>query len=248
MFMRKESICCPGINEALRYCARYLSDLGLIVTDLPTPDTSCLILPVPSFTVHKAAAEEILSSLPGGITICGGNMDHPLLAGHHVVDFLQDPYYLADNAAITADCAIQILHDRLGSDLQNRRILILGWGRIGKCLGKLLQARGADVTIAARKDSDLAMIHALGHHSVPIAQVSEETVHYNIILNTVPEMILPDMRCSSECVAVELASKPGMSGPGIICARGLPGKMAPERSGELIARTFIRLVFHKEVS
>ena len=40
---------------------------------------------------------------------------------------------------------------------------------------------------------------------------------------------------------LELASRPGMSGSKIIDGRGLPGKMAPVRSGRLIAETFIRL-------
>ena len=160
-----------------------------------------------------------------------------------VVDFLKDPFYLADNAAITAECAVRLLGEQL-PDLFNCRILILGWGRIGKCLGKLLQQIGANVTIAARKESDLAMIHALGYQAAPIWDIHQEVRCYDAILNTVPAMILPDLQFDG--VAIELASKPGMNGTNIISARGLPGKMAPEKSGELIARTFIRLALSRE--
>ena len=49
------------------------------------------------------------------------------------------------------------------------------------------------------------------------------------------------MVTKADAVAVELASTPGMAGDNIISALGLPGKMAPESSGKLIAETFLRL-------
>ena len=243
--MRKEIICCPPHGEAVRYAARYLSALGFPVTESPTPDATHLLLPVPSFPSGQEYLNSILPALSREITVCGGNLAVPTLAGYRTVDFLQDPYYLADNAAITAECALHIVDSHLNHDQCN--VLILGWGRIGKCLGRLLQIQGADVTIAARKETDLAMIHALGYHSVPIFHAADGLDHYDVILNTVPEMILPQMRCRPDCIAVELASKPGMSGDNIISARGLPGKMAPKQSGKLIAQTFIRLALDKEL-
>lgn len=238
--MRKESICCPPANEALRRCGEILSGLGLRVADTYINDMTHLIAPVPT---PKEYAGEFLSRSDNPITICGGNIDPSDYETHRVVDFLKDPFYLADNAAITAECAVRLLGEQL-PDLFNCRILILGWGRIGKCLGKFLQQIGANVTIAARKESDLAMIHALGYQAAPIRDIHREVRCYDAILNTVPAMILPDLQFDG--VAIELASKPGMNGTNIISARGLPGKMAPEKSGELIARTFIRLALSRE--
>lgn len=240
--MRKELICCPPANDALRFCGSYLTGIGLTTTDTYGPGVTHWLLPVP------ASGSQITEASGGaarGVVICGGNLDHPLLRNHRTLDFLKDPYYLADNAAITAQCAIRLLNEHL-ADLYNSRILILGWGRIGKCLGKLLQQIGVHVTIAARKEADLAMIHALGYQAVPICETSREIRCYDAVLNTVPEMVLPGLEF--EGIAIELASKPGMSGPNIIPARGLPGKMAPEKSGELIARTFLRLGLDKEES
>lgn len=238
--MRKESICCPPANEALRRCGEILSGLGLRVSDTYRNGTTHLIAPVPT---PKGYPEEFLSRLDNPITICGGNIEPSDYETHRVVDFLKDPFYLADNAAITAECAVRLLGEQL-PDLFNCRILILGWGRIGKCLGKLLQQIGANVTIAARKESDLAMIHALGYQAAPTQKIHQEVLCYDAILNTVPAMILPDLQFDG--IAIELASKPGMNGTNIISARGLPGKMAPEKSGELIARTFIRLALSRE--
>ena len=229
-------------NPALKYASEYLASLGLDVAEAPGKDVSHLLLPVPSFSGGSKYITPILAELPKTVTVSGGNLDHLVLENYRTVDFLKDPYYLASNAAITAECAADLVE----KDFKNLPVLILGWGRIGKCLGKLLRESGADVTIAARKEGDLAMIQALEMHSVNIRNVSDSLFHYRVIFNTVPQMILPDMVCRSDCTALELASQPGMSGPNIISARGLPGKYAPEKSGKLIAETFIRLSLGKE--
>lgn len=229
-------------NSALEYAAERLAAMGLQITDSPSEEVGHLLLPIPSFAGGSKYITPILTQLPKSVTVSGGNLDHLVLENYRTVDFLKDPYYLAGNAAITAKCAAGLVE----KDFVNLPVLILGWGRIGKCLGQILRQAGADVTITARKDADLAMIRALGMHSVPVSEIADGLIHYRVIYNTVPEMILPEMVCHPDCVALELASQPGMSGANIISARGLPGKYAPEESGKLIAETFVRLSLRKE--
>lgn len=238
--MFKGTVLCIPRSEAVRHAAKYLHELGITVTEKCAPDVTHLLLPVPSFPAGDEYLAHFLTELPDEVIVSGGNLRSPLLEHYRCVDFLQDPYYLAENAAITADCALGIVENKL-PQLEGRPVLVLGWGRIGKCLGQLLRCKGADVTIAARKTADLAMIRALGYRSDPIGQVQDSLLRYDAILNTVPEMILRSMVTKPDCVILELASKPGMLGSGIVNARGLPGKMAPARSGKLIAETFIRL-------
>ena len=238
--MFKRTVLCISRTEAVRYAAQNLAELGICVTQKAAPDVTHLLLPVPSFPTGDEYLAHYLAELPDDVIITGGNLQSPLLEHYCCVDFLQDSWYLAQNAAITAQCAVQLLEERLPS-LAGKAILILGWGRIGKCLGSLLRSKGANVTISARKITDLAMIRALGCHAIPTDQVRDVTMHYDAILNTIPELVLPGLAANSDCVCIELASKPGMTGSNILSARGLPGKMAPEQSGKLIAETFIRL-------
>lgn len=238
--MSNKSVCCIRRSAAISHASAILSQRGLSVSAYPARNTAYLLLPVPSFPSGYGYLEELLPQVAKDVIICGGNLNIPMLEGFRTLDFLKDPYYLARNAAITARCAIKILEDRV--PLHRCPVLILGWGRIGKCLGKFLEARGAQVTIAARKDSDLAMIQALGYESIPIEAASAALSRFQVIINTVPAMILPDMDTPEDAVVLELASSPGMSGNNIISARGLPGIMAPEESGSLIAETFMRLV------
>ena len=244
--MHQKRICCPPLSEAVRYAAGYLKELGFEITASADMDAAHLLLPVPSFPAASSFLREALPMLSEDVLISGGNLDGQL-PGHRTVDYLKDPYYLAENAAITAECAIEIVKKQFCEPLDSCPILIIGWGRIGKCLGSLLKKAEADVTVAARKDADRAMARALGCRGISIEDASAELMHYRVILNTVPVMVLPDMVTHPEAVILELASKPGMSGANIIDARGLPSKMAPEASGKLIAQTFIRLSLGKEV-
>ena len=238
--MTNGSICCIRRTAAISHTFTYLQQLGFTVSAYPVRSTRYMILPVPSFSSGQAYLEELLPTLSKDAVIIGGNLDIPLLENRRKLDLLKDPYYLAENAAITARCALQIV-EATGNPAQ-RPVLILGWGRIGKCLTQLLERKGADITVAARKPEDLAMIRALGFKSVQIQSVDKNLQKYGIIFNTVPAMVLPKMVTGHDALILELASTPGMAGPNILSARGLPGKMAPEASGKLIAETFIRLM------
>ena len=240
--MSPTSICCPIPSEAITYAITHLQANGYQVCQLPSPDTEHLLLPVPSFPHGSDFLFPLLDSLPRNVRVYGGFLQIPQLIGYKRLDFLSDPYYLARNAAITAECTLEIVENVLGQDVSGHSVLILGWGRIGKCLGKLLQAKGAQVTIAARKDTDLAMIEALGYQAMPLWSLKPEA---EFIINTIPSMVLPQV--PDHCYAIELASKPGMAGDHIISTLGLPGKLRPAASGKLIADTFIRLSQNQEV-
>ena len=246
--MFHKPILCIRRSDAVRLAGDYLSEAGLHVTRTTAPDIRHVLLPVPSFSAGDEYLAHFLAELPDDVIISGGNLSSPLLEGYTTVDFLKDPYYLAENAAITASCALKLVESKLGTSTKGKQVLIIGWGRIGKCLWKFFETEGASVTVAARKDSDRAIISALGSHSISIQDASCKAENYDVIINTVPVMVLPNLKCKENAVVLELASKPGMSGDHILDCRGLPAKMAPELSGRLIARTFLRLTLGQEVS
>lgn len=238
--MSTGTVLCIKGNEAIRYAAAHLASLGIPVTVKCAPDISHVLLSVPSFTTGDEYLAHLLGDLPDDVIICGGNLTSPLLEGYHYIDFLRDPDYLAANAAITAHCALQILENQMGK-LSGKEVLVVGWGRIGKCLMRLLEQQGAYVTVAARNPADLAMIRVLGAFAVSIDQATDGMDRFDAVVNTVPVLLYPNIPARSDAVLLELASKAGMTGENIIDARGLPSKMAPSKSGKLIAETFVRL-------
>lgn len=245
-----------GNTAALEMARRQLRDRGVSVVDAPAPDVTHLLLPVPSFEADGrikggGILAHILADLPENITVIGGNLQHPSLAGYKTVDLLQQESYLAQNAAITADCAIRILGQNLPAVFRGCSVLIIGWGRIGKCLAAQLQALGANVTVATRKESDRALLRALGFCAEDTAQLMQNLSRYRVIFNTAPFPVLNKEQlqfCRPDCIFIDLASKLGIDSNRVIWARGLPGKDAPESSGLLIAKSVILLLAQKEVT
>ena len=251
MDMDEKFIFAAGSTAANRYAAKYLKDTGCPITDNPGKDVRYLLLDVPSFGPEGrlrggGQIENLLQHLPTDILVCGGNLYHPALNGYETVDFLKDETYLCENAYITAECALDVALPYLKRTLRGCKILIIGWGRIGKCLARILKNLDADVTVAARKPKDRAMLRALGYKAAAIDDLPAMLGEFRLLYNTVPSPVLGLEHmslCQKDCVKIELASKDGMAGDDIIIARGLPGIHMPESSGKLIAETFLRLCF-----
>ena len=240
-------------SPALLAAAETLKSRGYTVVNKPCERMTHLLLPAPSLDADgtvKGGGDllEMLSALPQNITIIGGNL--PEISGYKTMDLLKDPEYLAENAYITAHCAIRLAMMRLPITMRKCKVLIIGWGRIGKCLTRLLRAMEADLTVAARKETDRAMARALGYAAISPDEMSEKLDQYRLIFNTVPAVMLDkeqSAECNDKCLMIDLASSQGILGNSVLWARGLPGKDAPEGSGALMARTIIRLLGRKEI-
>lgn len=206
---------------AAQFAARELEKKGVKIAPSLSESVTHVLLSVPT-------KEQVL---PRGVTVIGGNLE----GSFPKIDLLRDEQYLAENAAITADCALRLLAQHLPVTFRYCPILIIGWGRIGKCLAAMLKALDADVTVAARKPSDLGMLTALGYKTVEIGGI--DPAPYRAIVNTAPA---PVLESGGSAVKIDLASRLGMAGDDVIWARGLPGKMLPEASGALIARCVLR--------
>lgn len=235
-----------GSYDSCRHASVFLEQAGFSLTDHPAPEITHLLLDIPSFDTDGRLRDgsdlrALLRMLPKTITIIGGDLSRDYLEEYHKIDLLQDPYYLARNAAITAECALRAAAPHLKTTFADSPALILGWGRIGKCLAKLLTEMGCQVTVAARKESDRAMLAALGYGAVDFSQIPLVLKSCKILWNTVPEPPLHNSVLNSwnQGIAIDLASFPGMQGNAVIPARGLPGKYAPLTTGKLIAESIL---------
>lgn len=237
-----------GSTEALGYAEKMLKAKGVPLVDHPTPEITHLLLDVPSFGPDGKLRSgtdpvSVLERVPPDATIVGGNLMHPALTGCKTLDLLQDAQYLAENAMITADCALQAAAPHMKATFRDSPVLVIGWGRIGKCLSQLLQGLGAPVTIAARKTADRAMIAALGFQTADTLDLTGILPKCRVLFNTAPERVLnaEQLALCRDCVKIDLASRQGLSGNDVVWARGLPGVYAPESSGKRIAEAFLRL-------
>jgi len=236
-----------GSRDSCIYASSFLQKSGIPLTDHPCPEITHLLLDIPSFDASgnstcRTDIKELLRMLPPSTTIIGGNLDGHIPPGCATMDLMKDTAFLAENAAITAECALRVAAPYLTATFTGMPVLILGWGRIGKHLSRLLSALGSDVTVSARKESDRALIRSLGYHATDYSQLYDSLSRCRILFNTVPcQTINADILDRYEhVIKIDLASFPGMICKNVITARGLPGKYAPETAGHLIAQTILR--------
>lgn len=246
--MGQSILYCAGKTNACQIAAKILTENGLISSPIPGENVTDLLLDVPSFLSDGSprfgdSFHTVLDVLPRQIHIWGGHLNSDLKTQYRSTDLLEDPGYLADNAAITGDCALKIAGPLLKTTWNRSSVLIVGWGRIGKWLARTLKGLGANVTVIARKAADRSLLNALNFNSATPDALPELIEKADIIFNTAPAPILNAAQLSKnpEIIAIDLASQKGLDGPSVIWARGLPGTHAPKASGALIAETILRL-------
>lgn len=237
-----------GQNDALRYAKETLVGQDFIFANVLNANVTHLILPAPAFEKDGTLKgggriEDILAQCSPGITVMGGNLQHPLLKNYRTVDLLQDDCYLTENADITAHCALRVAERYMPIIWKGCPALIIGGGRIGVCLARLLKRLDARVTVGVRKAHQRAMWETMGFDTVDSTDLEYSLARYRVIFNTVPAPVLTEEalpHLHKSCLKIDLASVKGIAGDDVIWARGLPGKEAPETSGKLIARTVLR--------
>ncbi|MDO5556723.1 MAG: dipicolinate synthase subunit DpsA [Clostridia bacterium] len=169
-----------------------------------------------------------------------------------IIDLLKREELTILNTISTAEGAIQIAMEETTKTLHGSKVLIMGYGRTGKILANMLKGFGVEVSCEARKNVDLAWIKAYGYKPIKLTQLEQNLGDYDIIINTIPYMILDNERLklvNEECLIIDLASNPGgvdrtsarNMGIKTIWALSLPGKVAPLTSAEFIKDTLYNI-------
>lgn len=170
-----------------------------------------------------------------------------------IIDIMKREELAVLNTISTAEGAIEIAISNTNKIIHGSDVLILGFGRIGKVLARKMAGLAAKVTCAARKDEDLAWIKAYGHRATNINALGENLSQFDIIINTVPHLILTSEKLQyvhEECLLIDLASNPGGidkksakdRGLKLIWALALPGKVAPVTTAEFIKDTIYNVL------
>lgn len=234
-----------------------------------TKDSNIIIGPIPfstnnkninsPFSDKKILIEELMNNIEGK-TLIAGSIKKEIITGNNdvnIIDIMEKEEVAILNAISTAEGAIQIAISNTEKILHGNKVLILGFGRIGKILAKKLEGLSAKVTCTARKNEDLAWIESYGYNKINIMEIKEELSDYDIIINTVPHLILNEEKLKhvkKDCLLIDLASKPGGIDFNVakemnlktIWALALPGKVAPITTAEIIKDTIYNIIETKE--
>ena len=236
-------------------------------------DAACIVLPLPyssdgetinaPFCDEKVYISDVFKNLKKGQILFVGKADEKIsllaeLYGAHTVDYFHREELAVLNSIPTAEGAIAIAMKETTFTLHGSRCLVIGNGRVGKVLAGKLSALCAKVSVACRKAADLAWIYASGNEAVEMGRLADCIGEFDVIFNTVPSVVLAGKLLSEvrkDALVVDLASKPGgvdfdaarELGTRVIWALSLPGKVAPDTSGDMMAKgklfeDFIKLV------
>ena len=129
-----------------------------------------------------------------------------------VIDIMKEEELVVLNTIATAEGAVDVAIQNTDIIIHGSKVLILGFGRVAKEVANKFHGLSAKVTCAARKKTDLAWAKALGYEAVSIYNLREDLKQYDIIINTIPQMIIDkeEMQYMNENVLlIDLASSPG---------------------------------------
>ena len=223
----------------------------------PIPFTSNGININAPFGEKEISIREMIHYLEGKILIAGSISPEIYDMANdeyiEIIDIMKREELAVLNTISTAEGAIEIAISNTNKIVQGSEVLILGFGRIGKVLARKMAGLSAKVTCAARKDEDLAWIRAYGHKETNINALGENLSQYDIILNTVPHLVLNKERLQyvkKDALLIDLASNPGGIDKKeakelnlkLVWALALPGKVAPVTTAEFIKDTIYNIL------
>ena len=241
---------CPTLKDAV-------SHSKVVVGPIPlSSDRKNLSAP---FSRNNIDLDEFVEAIKGKYLISGNIMIKDKLDSNNIqcTDLLKREEFSVLNAIATAEGTIQIAMEETQKTVHGTKTLVMGFGRVGKVLAKMLHGIGAEVSCEARKDEDIAWIKAYGYEPIRLEELNDNLGKYDIIIITIPVQILDKERLEllkKDVVIIDLASNPGgvdrkiarEKGLKVIWALSLPGKVAPLTSAEFIKEPLYHILIELE--
>lgn len=236
---------CPTLEEAVSYSKVVVGPVPL------SSDRKRLSAP---FGRNNVELEDFIKALKGKYLIAGniGIKDKLDELGVQSIDLLKREEFSVLNTIATAEGTIQIAMEETQRTVHGSNILVMGFGRIGKVVAKMLDGIGAKVACEARKTTDLAWIKAYGYEPINLIELKEHLHKFDIIINTIPYIVLTKemlQEVKEDALIIDLASNPGGVDRNAIKELGikfnwalsLPGKVAPITSAEFMKETLLNM-------
>lgn len=253
-----------GISRNVRTASSLKDALAKAETAvLPLPMSRDGVTLDTPFSNERILLDDILKESAPGILVLAGRVPESFAEsakekGLLAVDYFAREELVIMNANATAEAALKIIMQERRETVLGTKILVIGFGRIGKILALKLKALGADVTVSARKKADFAWMNVLGIKTAD-TRALKDLESYSVIINTVPVKIFDGEKIKELNKAVfllDLASPPGgidmdaanKHGLKAEWALSLPGKAVPESAAAIIRDTIYHIIEELECS
>lgn len=269
--IRKPQVAVIGGDKRSSYIAELfnLSGYKTVVSALDGPESiehlpldlamksNVVVLPVPVTrdgehlnSSHSVELVDIISKIRQGTLVLGGMLDDNFtqaltLKGAMVVDYFDNNSVAVANAVPTAEGAVAVAIENSDIMLSGSRCLVVGCGRVGKAMARLLKGMGAEVTVSSRRFRHKLWTALNGCRAAETAQLSDKLEHFDYIFNTIEHRIFDAKnlgRLRTDTVLIELASRSlGVDleaaknlNLNVIYAPALPGRFSPKSAAEIL--------------
>lgn len=230
-------------------------ELGQLVEQC---DTLILPIPVSKDKKHifsdneslKLSVASVFSALTEHQTVVAGGFDSnhiQLLKEKNIAffDCMGEESFCIYNAFLTAQGALQLMLESSGDYLPGKRVLVTGYGRVGKACAALLKPLGCDVYVAARSKAQLMEAQTANCKTLLIEEIGGNAFLFDFVLNTVPCRIFSERTVGffkEGSVYIELASSPfgadkahfERSKAAFVSGASLPGRLCKTASAKAI--------------
>lgn len=247
-------------DKRCKYLYQLIENRGFEVMPLSdgrmdNPD-GCILV----FSPSKIIEPQDIRGLKQGSVVFGGNADEVSKlfmdsGGIAYVNLLRDENFAQNNTIPTAEGCIKLIIEHTDMTFNELKIVILGYGRVGKTLAKYLVALGINTHIYSidGQEKALAMMDTDG-----IINDLDDLGDFDVVVNTIPANIFNSnqmRQCKEGSFFCDLASGnfidlDCLRSHGIIAmnAPALPGKVSPKSAGGYILNCICETLILKEMT
>ncbi|MBO7217405.1 MAG: hypothetical protein J6V50_01755 [Clostridia bacterium] len=221
-----------------------------------------IILPIPSFTkddllnlkgaTNTVSKDEFSKRISDESFIISCNCE---FEGKRFIDINKFEPFVSMNAVPSAEGAISLAMQHSDIALFESRVLIIGYGRIGRIVANRLDAFNAKITVVARKPKDRFAAVSEGFASIDYDRLDEHLGKFDFIFQTVPYPVLNAERLRKvNGLIIELSSKgigsdlnfAKANGINLIYAPGIPEKYSGITAGKILIDSIKSIIFELE--
>ena len=229
-----------GSGERQRACEKILRESSV--------GGRLLLLPIPTTRDKKyiSGSDTPLDDLPNMLDdqtrVAGYAIPPGLFSSKSVYDASLDEDFLQENAVLTAKGTIGYLLTHVDRDISELKIAVVGYGRIGRVLLRLLLLLGAAPVMLTTRRSVAMELSEMGicaeelDKNTPLSDI-------DILINTAPSRLIAEERLSDNALTIDLASGNNFEpGERLVKLSSVPSEMYPVSAGRIYARGILKFL------
>lgn len=234
-----------------------LENTEIIISSIPfSRDKQTINMPLSD---NKIKIDELMNLIKDKTLIAGtiSNDIYEKYKDVKIIDIMKNEKLAILNTIATAEGAIKEIIENTQINIHGSKIMILGFGRIGKTLAKKLDGLSAKVTVVSKEDEELAWAEAYGYINIELNKIKNIIKDYDIIVNTIPSIILQgsilkeinknvlllDLASGDEGINKKEADENNLN---LIKSLGIPGKISPIATAKILKEAIYEIMEEKK--